>query len=115
MDAAKRFGYEYSGGNEQKIFLNVFGEPYEMDLLKLFENNLSRSRMSIIVRDQGTIKMYIKGSDRVIMERLHTVYNNPNNRYGRYLSRAEQKLDYFARAGLRTLMIGMKVFSEDEF
>ena len=115
VDAAKRFGYEYSGGNEQKIFLNVFGEPYEMDLLKLFENNLSRSRMSIIVRDQGVIKMYIKGADRVIMERLHRLYDDKHNSYGRFLMRAEQKLDYFARAGLRTLMIGMKVFSEDEF
>ena len=37
VDAAKRFGYEYSGGNEQKIFLNVFGEPYEMDLLHKFK------------------------------------------------------------------------------
>ena len=44
-----------------------------MELLKLFEFNSDRKRMSVIVRHQGVVKMYIKGADNMIKQRLSGV------------------------------------------
>ena len=45
----------------------------EVELLKMFEFNSDRKRMSIIIREKGTnlIKMYIKGADNIIKIRLN--------------------------------------------
>lgn len=36
----------------------------------MFEFNSVRKRMSIIIKDEGKYKMYIKGADNVIKKRL---------------------------------------------
>lgn len=42
-----------------------------MDLLLLFPFNSDRKRMSVIVRHEGKIKLFIKGADNMILERLN--------------------------------------------
>jgi phospholipid-transporting ATPase len=58
--------------------------------------------MSIIVRDHGIIKMYIKGADSIIKERL-SKQNQLN---------LDQELNQFSEIGLRTLLVAMRVISE---
>ena len=47
-------------------------EPLKLELLKKIEFNSDRKRMSILVRDpaDGLIKLYIKGADSIILDRL---------------------------------------------
>jgi len=37
----------------------------------MFEFNSDRKRMSVIIKHNGLIKMYIKGADSIIKDRLH--------------------------------------------
>ena len=42
----------------------------DIELLNTFEFNSVRKRMSIIIRENNRIKLYIKGADNVIKARL---------------------------------------------
>ena len=64
--------------------------------------------MSIILKDDGIYKLYIKGADSVINDRLSSKINQP------YYNEAVKNLSIFSKDGLRTLLIGMKILSEQE-
>jgi len=54
----------------------VDGVEYEYEVLNICEFNSTRKRMSSVVRaPDGTIKLFIKGADTVIFERLKKDYN----------------------------------------
>lgn len=61
--------------------------------------------MSVVVRSNGIIKMYIKGADSIIKSRL--ARDQTLN--------LDDELTRFSRIGLRTLLIGMKIISEGEY
>ena len=84
-------------------------ERYEM--LEAVEFDSTRKRMSVVVRDpRGRIKLYIKGADTKIMERLGT---SPEQ--CKYRGATERHLKVFAEEGLRTLCLGMKVIEEKDY
>lgn len=61
--------------------------------------------MSIIIKDGSLIKMYIKGADSIIKERLSK--DNQLN--------LDEELNRFSVIGLRTLLVAMRVISDREF
>jgi magnesium-transporting ATPase (P-type) len=65
--------------------------------------------MSVIVRHDGVIKMYVKGADSIIISRLSKQQPQP------FLKPIQDRLDFFAKKGLRTLCLGLKVLREDEY
>lgn len=65
--------------------------------------------MSVIVRHDGVLKLYVKGADSIIKERLSTSQPQP------FLKAVDDKLDFFSKKGLRTLCLGMKVLTEMEY
>ncbi len=67
--------------------------------------------MSVIIRDEedGLIKLLIKGADNIIKARLKNKNEQP------FLRFIEEKLDEFSRIGLRTLLMAMKILSEEEY
>lgn len=71
----------------------------------MFPFNSDRKRMSVVVRSNGMIKMYIKGADSIIKSRL-----SKENRLN-----LDDELNRFSRIGLRTLLIGMRIISEAEY
>ena len=53
------------------MFVNVHGASLEYEILNVCEFNSTRKRMSTVVRTpNGQIKLYCKGADTVILERL---------------------------------------------
>ena len=53
------------------MFVNVQGTSYEYQILNICEFNSTRKRMSTVVRaPDGRIKLFTKGADTVIFERL---------------------------------------------
>lgn len=51
--------------------MNIQGKSYEFEILNVLEFNSTRKRMSTVVRTpEGQIKLYCKGADTVILERL---------------------------------------------
>lgn len=55
----------------KSVFVNVDNQMLEFQVLNVCEFNSTRKRMSTIVRTpEGQIKLYCKGADTVIFERL---------------------------------------------
>ena len=66
--------------------------------------------MSLVIRDclSNKIKLYCKGADNVILERINEE-NNP------YKNVTLQHLEECAKEGLRTLIIACKEVSEKDY
>ena len=121
VGAAKELGYCYYGknGNILKIKKRIYNakgledgaeiKEYEILLKIPFES--ARQRSSIVVRDLrfNKIKLYNKGSDTKIFERLNK-YSSEN-----ILEITKEHVDNFARRGLRTLCYSYKVIKENEW
>jgi phospholipid-transporting ATPase len=55
----------------KSVFVDALGVSQEFQILNVCEFNSTRKRMSTIVRGpDGKIKLYCKGADNVILERL---------------------------------------------
>lgn len=53
------------------MFVDILGQSVEYEILNVCEFNSTRKRMSTVVRaPDGKIKLYCKGADTVILERL---------------------------------------------
>lgn len=55
----------------KSVFVNIQGQSQEFEILNVCEFNSTRKRMSTVIRTaEGKIKLYTKGADTVILERL---------------------------------------------
>lgn len=80
-----------------------------LELINQFEFDSARKRMSVIIKDQqGNYKMYMKGADNIVKLRLSKSIQQP------FMEASEHQLREFAKIGLRTLLIAMKVMSKQE-
>lgn len=98
-------GYEFMRSTQSTTEIQVRGEKKTFELLDIFAFDSDRKRMSVIVRTNGMIKMYIKGADSIIKSRLSR--ENKLN--------LDEELNMFSRIGLRTLLIGMRIISDGEY
>ncbi|XP_076218212.1 phospholipid-transporting ATPase IC-like isoform X1 [Aptenodytes patagonicus] len=108
VTAARNFGYVFLSRTQNTITISEMGIEKIYDVLAILDFNSDRKRMSVIVRESGgNIRLYCKGADTVIYERLH-----PRN-----LKReaTEEALDIFANETLRTLCLCYRDISHDEF
>ena len=84
------------------------GQDQEVEILNVCEFNSTRKRMSTVVRlPNGKIKIYTKGADTVILERLSK--NQP------YTEKTLAHLEDYATEGLRTLCLAYRDVSEEEY
>ncbi|KAI4463660.1 putative phospholipid-transporting atpase [Holotrichia oblita] len=94
---ASKFGYVFESRTPDTVDINAFGKLQQYQVLNVIEFTSARKRMSVVIRDpQGKIKLYCKGADTVIYERL-------SNRDQRYKEMLLNHLELFATEGLRTL------------
>lgn len=69
--ASETFGYKFYARRPHSINCTIKGEEVEFEILNVCEFNSTRKRMSLVLKDpQGKIKLYCKGADSVILERL---------------------------------------------
>ena len=108
VEGAVELGYRFTNRKPRSVIINVKGENFEYELLAVCEFNSTRKRMSTIFRcPDGKIRVYCKGADTVILERLHT--DNP------IVELTLQHLEEYASEGLRTLCLAMREVPEEEF
>ncbi|NXQ57227.1 AT8B3 ATPase, partial [Anthoscopus minutus] len=106
--AARNLGYVFLARTQDSITLRELGRTRTYEVLAMLDFNSDRKRMSVLVRDpQGTIRLYTKGADSVILERLQ--------RRGPSETLTERALDRFAEETLRTLCVASREVSEAEF
>ncbi|KAG2230112.1 hypothetical protein INT48_002466, partial [Thamnidium elegans] len=108
VKGASDLDYIFHTRRPNSITCTQRGVESEYQVLNVCEFNSTRKRMSAIVRGpDGTIKLYCKGADNVILERL--AENNP------FVENTLIHLEEFASEGLRTLCIAMREIPEEEY
>uniref|UniRef100_A0A8D3CXQ7 Phospholipid-transporting ATPase n=1 Tax=Scophthalmus maximus TaxID=52904 RepID=A0A8D3CXQ7_SCOMX len=108
VTAARNFGYVFLSRTQDTITIREMEQEATYEMLALLDFNSDRKRMSIILRfPDGRIRLYCKGADTVIYERL-----SPNSRHKEATQTA---LDVFANETLRTLCLCYKDISRDEY
>nr|XP_047933654.1 phospholipid-transporting ATPase IK isoform X2 [Anser cygnoides] len=106
--AARDLGYVFLSRTQDTITISELGVKRTYKVLAMLDFNSDRKRMSVLVRDpQGTIRLYTKGADTVILARLRS--RGPSETF------TERALDRFAEETLRTLCLASKVVSEAEY
>ncbi|XP_029435473.1 phospholipid-transporting ATPase IC [Rhinatrema bivittatum] len=108
VTAARNFGFVFLSRTQSTITISEMGIERIYDVLAILDFNSDRKRMSAIVREpEGNIKLYCKGADTVIYERLHP--ENPVK------DDTQEALDIFANETLRTLCLCYKDINHTEF
>lgn len=122
VDFARDQGFEFMESNDNFITTKLLehsgmvngGSPQlkQYAVHKKVPFTSSRARMSLLFTDpdDGQIKLYIKGADSKIKERLGKHQNDP-----KLLKHVEDFLNRAAVTGLRTLLMAMRVIDKDEF
>ncbi|XP_041060874.1 phospholipid-transporting ATPase IC-like isoform X2 [Carcharodon carcharias] len=108
VTAARNFGYVFLSRTQNTITVSELGVQRTYTVLAILDFNSCRKRMSVILEDsEGKIKLYSKGADAVIYERLCP--NCPHK------ESTQMALDYFAAETLRTLCLAYKEVDESYF
>uniref|UniRef100_A0A3Q3FHH3 Phospholipid-transporting ATPase n=1 Tax=Labrus bergylta TaxID=56723 RepID=A0A3Q3FHH3_9LABR len=109
VTAARNFGFVFRARTPESITLCEMGRAVTYRLLAILDFNNVRKRMSVIVRNpEGQIKLYCKGADSIIFERL-----DPSSED--LMHTTLEHLNEFAGEGLRTLALTYKDLDEDHF
>ncbi|XP_058150160.1 probable phospholipid-transporting ATPase IM [Dasypus novemcinctus] len=102
VTAARNLGFIFKSRTPETITIEELGTLVTYQLLAFLDFNNIRKRMSVIVRNpEGQIKLYSKGADTILFEKLH-----PSNQD--LLSLTSDHLSEFAGEGFRTLAIAYR-------
>lgn len=108
VDGGASLGYKFTIRKPKSVTIEANGTSREYQLLHICEFNSTRKRMSAILKfPDGSIKLFCKGADTVILERLSD--DNP------YVAATTRHLEDYAAEGLRTLCIAMRDIPLDEY
>ncbi|KAF9108735.1 hypothetical protein BGX27_008254 [Mortierella sp. AM989] len=108
VSGAAQLGYQFTTRRPRSVNIQVGMHDLEYEILNVCEFNSTRKRMSTIVRGPDRrIKLYCKGADTVILERLGTE--------NEFIGATMQHLEDYATEGLRTLCLAMREIPEEEY
>uniref|UniRef100_A0A3P8NJW9 Phospholipid-transporting ATPase n=1 Tax=Astatotilapia calliptera TaxID=8154 RepID=A0A3P8NJW9_ASTCA len=106
--AAQNLGFVFSGRTPDSVIVEIVGTEERYELLHVLEFTSARKRMSVIMRTpSGKIRLYCKGADTVIYDRLADS--------SRYKEITLKHLEQFATEGLRTLCFAVADISESSY
>uniref|UniRef100_A0A3P8XYJ3 Phospholipid-transporting ATPase n=1 Tax=Esox lucius TaxID=8010 RepID=A0A3P8XYJ3_ESOLU len=106
--AAANLGFVFSGRTPDSVIIKALGGEEKYELLHVLEFTSTRKRMSVIMRTpSGKIRLYCKGADTVIYDRLADS--------SRYKEITLKHLEQFATEGLRTLCLAVAEISESSY
>ncbi|XP_027487092.1 phospholipid-transporting ATPase ID isoform X1 [Corapipo altera] len=109
VTAARNFGFVFRFRTPKTITVHELGQAITYQLLAILDFNNVRKRMSVIVRcPEGRIRLYCKGADTILLERLHPVNQD-------LTSVTADHLNEYATEGLRTLVLAYKDLEESYY
>ncbi|KAL0985263.1 hypothetical protein UPYG_G00154720 [Umbra pygmaea] len=109
VTAARNFGFMFRSRTPGTVTVTELGRPVTYTLLAILDFNNIRKRMSVIVRNpEGRIRLYCKGADTLLFERLH-----PCNHH--LMNVTTDHLNEYAGDGLRTLVLAYRDLSEEQW
>ncbi|NWV14313.1 AT8B2 ATPase, partial [Ptilonorhynchus violaceus] len=109
VTAARNFGFVFRSRTPKTITVHELGQAITYQLLAILDFNNIRKRMSVIVRSpEGKIRLYCKGADTILLERLHPINQD-------LTSITTDHLNEYAGEGLRTLVLAYKDLEESYY
>uniref|UniRef100_A0A8C5H588 Phospholipid-transporting ATPase n=1 Tax=Gouania willdenowi TaxID=441366 RepID=A0A8C5H588_GOUWI len=106
--AARNLGFVFSGRTPDSVIVEILAAEEKYELLHVLEFTSARKRMSVIMRTpSGKIRLYCKGADTVIYDRLADS--------SKYKEITLKHLEQFATEGLRTLCFAVADISESSY
>ncbi|XP_025157791.1 phospholipid-transporting ATPase ID isoform X5 [Harpegnathos saltator] len=108
VSAARNFGFVFKERSPNSITIEVMGKKEIYELLCILDFNNVRKRMSVILRKDGHLRLYCKGADNVIYERLKKDSDE-------IMAKTLDHLNKFAGEGLRTLCLSVRDLDESFF
>ncbi|XP_064072913.1 probable phospholipid-transporting ATPase IM isoform X3 [Vanessa tameamea] len=109
VSAARNFGFVFRERSPNTITIEVMGKTEVYELLCILDFNNVRKRMSVILKKDGEIRLYTKGADNVIYDRLKRSHQEEVR------SKTQEHLNKFAGEGLRTLALAWRPLEERGF
>jgi len=112
VEGAENYDYKFIVRKPESVTISTCkGEEETYEVLNVIEFTSTRKRMSIVVRTpSGEIKLFIKGADSVILERL-----GQNREQRKHYDTTLQHLEEFAKCGLRTLCLGVSTIPQAQY
>ncbi|XP_065757867.1 phospholipid-transporting ATPase IB-like [Muntiacus reevesi] len=108
VKGAKKLGFVFTARMPNSVTIEAMGEELTFEILNVLEFSSNRKRMSIIVRTpEGQLRLYCKGADSVIYERL--------SENSLFVEETLVHLENFAKEGLRTLCVAYTDLTEIEY
>ncbi|KAK5878527.1 hypothetical protein CesoFtcFv8_023926 [Champsocephalus esox] len=108
VTAARNFGFVFLSRTQDTITIREMDRETTYEMLAMLDFNSDRKRMSIILKfPDGRIRLYCKGADTVIYERLSP--------HSKHKETTQSDLDVFANATLRTLCLSYKDISTADY
>ncbi|XP_005406394.1 PREDICTED: phospholipid-transporting ATPase IB-like [Chinchilla lanigera] len=108
VKGAKNLGFVFTMRTPHAVTIEALGEEYTFEVLNILEFSSDRKRMSVIVRTPaGQLRLYCKGADTVIYERL--------SKDSLFMAETLTHLEHFAMEGLRTLCVAYTDLAEEEY
>ncbi|KAB1267807.1 Phospholipid-transporting ATPase IB [Camelus dromedarius] len=122
VKGARKLGFVFTARTPYSVIIDAMGQEQTFGILNVLEFSRAinwdqqlleekrddRKRMSVIVRTpSGQLRLYCKGADNVIFERL--------SKDSKYMEETLCHLEYFATEGLRTLCVAYADLSESEY
>ncbi|XP_041086451.1 phospholipid-transporting ATPase IC-like isoform X2 [Polyodon spathula] len=105
VTAARNLGFVFLSRTQDSVMVNELGVERHYHVLAMLDFSSQRRRMSVLVREpEGGLKLYCKGADIVIFERLAP--DSPHR------DATEKALDGFAEETLRTLCLACRSVEE---
>ncbi|GIX83118.1 phospholipid-transporting ATPase IA [Caerostris darwini] len=106
VKGAKQLGFVFTTRTPHSVIVKAFDQEETYAVLNVLEFTSDRKRMSVIVRcPDGKIKLYCKGADTVIYERLSDRQQHKDITL--------EHLKEFASNGLRTLCLAVAEIPQD--
>merc|ERR1719410_985366 len=115
VDAAFAYNFKLTKRSPSSIQVSLPGEgKVEFELLNVLPFDSVRKRMSVLLKNPNTgeIKLYCKGADSNMLPRFTRPQNQDEERL---LEDTQEHLKSYAEDGLRTLMTGVRLLSEEEY
>lgn len=112
VQGAADVGYKFTIRRPKAVTIHsaLTDTDSQYELLNICEFNSTRKRMSAIFRcPDGIIRLFCKGADTVILERLSQLEPQP------FVDATIKHLEEFASEGLRTLCIASRIVPENEY
>ncbi|XP_029161028.1 probable phospholipid-transporting ATPase IA isoform X5 [Nylanderia fulva] len=118
VDGARNFNYVFDTRTPNFVEVVALGETLRYEILNVIEFTSARKRMSVVVKTpEGKIKIFCKGADSVIYERLKNteISDLDQEHVDDFRDITLDQLKMFASEGLRTLCFASAEIPENVY